>query len=49
MQYTVKELIDCDGLHIVMVQGVPSPWAMAATAMMEHKGMKAHFKIPMEF
>ena len=33
MQYTVKELIDCDGLRIVLVQGVPIPWGMAAKAM----------------
>ena len=40
MQYsTVKELIDCDGLRIVLVQGVPSPWGMAAKAMIEHKGL----------
>jgi glutathione S-transferase len=40
MQYTtVQDLIDRDGLRIVLVQGVPSPWGQAAKAMMEHKGL----------
>lgn len=38
MQYkTVKEVIDGNGLRIVLVAGVPSPWGQAAKAMMEHK------------
>ena len=41
MQYsTVQELIDSNGLRIILVAGVPSPWGQAAKAMMEYKGLE---------
>lgn len=33
------EVINGDGLRIVLVQGLPSPWGQAVKAMMEYKGL----------
>ncbi len=41
MQYSsVQDVVDADGLRIILVAGVPSPWGQAAKAMMEHKGLE---------
>lgn len=34
-----KEVINGDGLRLVLVQYMPSPWGQAAKAMMEYKGL----------
>ncbi len=34
-----KEVINGEGLRIVLVQHMPSPWGQAAKAMMEYKGL----------
>ena len=40
MEYvSPSEVINGDGLRIVLVQGLPSPWGQAAKAMMEYKGL----------
>lgn len=40
MQYvSPAEVINSDGLRIVLVKGAPSPWGQAAKAMMEYKGL----------
>ena len=40
MQYvSIEEAIAADGLRLVLVQGMPSPWGQAAKAMMEYKGL----------
>jgi len=40
MQYvSPSELINSDGLRIVLVHYMPSPWGQAAKAMMEYKGL----------
>lgn len=36
---SLRELREMDGLRLVLVHGVPSPWGQAAKAMMEHKGL----------
>lgn len=41
MEYmTVAEAIESDGLRIVLVQGMPSPWSQAAKTMMEIKNLE---------
>lgn len=35
----INEVINADGLRIVLVQGFPSPWGQAAKAMMEYKAL----------
>ncbi len=35
----IEDVIDTDGLRIVLLQGFPSPWGQAAKAMMEYKGL----------
>lgn len=38
MEYTdINQTIQADGLRIVLVRGMPSPWGQAAKAMMEYK------------
>ena len=40
MEYVdIDQVIQADGLRIVLVQGFPSPWGQAAKAMMEYKGL----------
>ncbi|MDC0068856.1 hypothetical protein OAL10_08715 [Gammaproteobacteria bacterium] len=40
MEYQeINEVINADGLRIVLVQGFPSPWGQAAKAMMEYKSL----------
>lgn len=40
MEYvSPAEVINSDGLRIVLVQHMPSPWGQAAKAMMEYKGL----------
>lgn len=40
MEYTeINKIIQADGLRIVLVQGMPSPWGQAAKAMMEYKDL----------
>ena len=40
MEYQeINEVINTDGLRIVLVQGFPSPWGQAAKAMMEYKSL----------
>ena len=40
MQYTdINQTIQADGLRIVLVRGMPSPWGQAAKAMMEYKDL----------
>ncbi len=36
----MQEIIDQPGLRIVMVQGMPSPWAQAAKTIFEIKGLE---------
>src|SRR5580698_1683365 len=41
LQYrSFEEIIDHPGLRIVMVQGMPSPWAQAAKTIFEIKGLE---------
>jgi glutathione S-transferase len=41
MEYVdINEVIKARGLRIVLVKGFPSPWGLAAKAMMEYKGLK---------
>jgi glutathione S-transferase len=35
----IQEAIGAKGLRLILVQGMPSPWGVAAKAMMEHKGL----------
>ncbi len=35
----IDEVINADGLRLILVQGLPSPWGQAAKAMIEHKGL----------
>ena len=35
----IDEVIQHDGLRIVLLRGFPSPWGQAAKAMIEHKGL----------
>ena len=37
---TVEEVRDLKGLRLVLIQGLPSPWGLAAKAMMEHKNLE---------
>lgn len=40
MEYVdINQVIQADGLRIVLVQGFPSPWGQAAKAMMEYKDL----------
>jgi glutathione S-transferase len=40
MEYLdINQIIQADGLRIVLVRGMPSPWGQAAKAMMEYKGL----------
>ena len=40
MEYlAINDLRQRDGLRLVLVKGVPSPWGQAAKAMMEYKGL----------
>ena len=40
MEYVdINQAIRADGLRIVLVQGMPSPWGQAAKAMMEYKNL----------
>lgn len=43
----IKQAISADGLRIVLVQNFPSPWGLAAKAMMEYKGLD-YIKAPQE-
>jgi glutathione S-transferase len=46
---SVAEAIKADGLRIVIVQAMPSPWGVAAKAMIEHKSLDyvCAYQIPM--
>ena len=37
---TVEKVKGLSGLRLVLVKGLPSPWGLAAKAMMEYKGLK---------
>ena len=40
MEYVdIDRIVSADGLRIVLVRGRPSPWGVAAKAMMEYKGL----------
>jgi len=40
MEYQdINQIIQADGLRIVLVRGMPSPWGQATKAMMEYKGL----------
>lgn len=40
MEYQdINEIINADGLRIVLVKGFPSPWGQAAKAVMEYKSL----------
>jgi glutathione S-transferase len=40
MEYaTINDVIAADGLRLVIVRAVPSPWSQAAKAMLEYKGL----------
>jgi glutathione S-transferase len=40
MEYVdINQAIEADGLRIILVQGMPSPWGQAAKAMMEYKDL----------
>ena len=40
MNYSdIDQIIGADGLRLVLVRGMPSPWGQAAKAMMEYKGL----------
>jgi glutathione S-transferase len=36
----IDQAINADGLRIILLQGMPSPWGQAAKAMMEYKGLE---------
>lgn len=41
MEYQeINDVINADGLRIVLVRGFPSPWGQAAKAMMEYKSLE---------
>ena len=40
MKYSdINEVIQADGMRLVLLRGFPSPWGQAAKAMMEYKGL----------
>lgn len=40
MEYvSIADAIAADGLRLILVRGMPSPWGQAAKAMMEYKGL----------